>query len=200
MTMQGNAAGRPEAYSVTSKWVHWITAACVLAVIPMGVIMHRLPEGELQNRLFNLHRSTGILILALAVIRVVARQTLGTPAPAATLTRFERIASTAAHHSLLALIFLMPLIGWASMSAYRADVSVFGLFTLPHILPQSEALYKALSKVHQILGFLMAFVIAAHVGGALMHGVIKRDGVLNRMLPEFLGRWLDAIVGRAPGK
>ena len=199
MNMQGRAVvtGRPDTYSAASKWAHWITAFCVLAAIPMGVVMDRLPEGELQNRLFDLHRSTGILVLSLAAIRVAARQMFGTPAPAATLTRFERVASTAAHHSLLALIFAMPLIGWASMSAYRADVPVFGLFTLPHILPQNEAVYKALSKTHQILGFLMAFIIAAHVGGALMHGVIKRDGVLNRMLPDVFGRMLDAIVGRA---
>ena len=190
-------AARPAAYSSVSKWTHWITALCVLALIPVGIVMDRLPEGQLQNRLFDLHRSTGILVLGLALIRVIARQLFGTPAPAETLTNLERIASTAAHHCLLILLFAMPLIGWASMSAYRAEVSVFGLFTLPHILPQNDAVYKVLSTAHWILGWLMASIIAAHVGGALMHGFIKRDGVLNRMLPAPLGRALDQLVGRA---
>ena len=55
MSGQQNA-GRPETYSAASKWVHWITALCVIVTIPMGVIMYRLPEGALQNRLFDLHR------------------------------------------------------------------------------------------------------------------------------------------------
>lgn len=188
---------RPAVYSAISKWTHWITAICVLGLIPAGIIMGNLPEGPLQNRLFDLHRSTGILVLCLALLRVAARQSFGTPAPAQSLTKFERIASAAAHHALLALLFVMPIVGWASMSAYRADVSVFGLFILPHILPQSDAAYKILSKTHQVLGILMALIILAHIGGAMMHALIKRDGVINRMLPESFGRALDQIVGRA---
>jgi cytochrome b561 len=195
--MAGVKDMKSERYSPLSKWLHWIVAACVLGLIPAGIVMLRIPEGELQNRLFDLHRSTGVLVLALAVVRVAARRAFGAPPPAASLTPFERIASTAAHHMLLALIFVMPLVGWAAMSAYRAEVSVFGLFDLPHILPQSDAAYAVLSKTHNALGFLMAFVVLAHIGGGLMHGFVKRDGVLNRMLPERLGRLLDQIVGRA---
>ena len=185
------------AYSAPSKWLHWIIAALVAGLIPAGIIMIRLPEGALQNRLFDLHRATGIVVLALVIARLGARRYFGVPEPAATLTPFERIASAAAHHSLLALLLLMPLTGWASMSAYRAEVPVFGLFNLPHILPQSDAGYTILSWLHTLMGFLMAFVIAAHIGGALMHGLIKRDGVLNRMLPETLAQRLDQLLGRA---
>ncbi len=176
----------PQSYAAASKWLHWIIAACVLAVLPMGIVMPRLPEGALQNELFDLHRSTGMLVLALAVLRVSARYAFGTPAPARSLTRFERIASLAAHHALLVLIFLMPLVGWASMSAYRAEVSVYGLFTLPNILPKDATLYGVLSWAHTILGYAMAAILVAHIGGALMHGFIRRDGVLNRMLPKRL--------------
>jgi cytochrome b561 len=197
VTTIADKAGRPDQYSSVSKWIHWIIALCVIVALPMGIALDKLPEGPLQDRLFDLHRSLGILVLALAIVRVAARQTFGTPAPASSLTTFERIASTAAHHSLLALIFLQPIVGWLSMDAYRADVSVFGLFTLPHVLPQSDAAYKFLSRVHAVLGFLMAFILAAHIGGALMHGVIKRDGVLNRMLPETWGRALDRMLGRS---
>ena len=64
---------RPQSYAPASKWLHWIIALCVLAILPIGVIMPRLPAGALQNQLFDLHRSTGILVLALAVLRVSAR-------------------------------------------------------------------------------------------------------------------------------
>ena len=179
-----------ETYSATSKWIHWITALIVLCLIPVGVIMQRLPEGPLQDRLFDMHRSFGMTVFVLACLRVAARRMFGVPQPVGTLTRFERIASTAAHHSLLALIFVMPLLGWLMMSAYGISVPIFGLFSLPKILPESEATYNVLSWMHAIFGFLMAFIIAAHVGGALMHAVIKRDGVLDRMLPKSMAKYL----------
>ena len=188
---------RPETYSAASKWLHWIIAGLVLVALPMGVILDKLPEGPWQDRLFDLHRSLGVLVLALAVLRVAARWTFGAPAPAASLTPFERAASAAAHHSRLLLRFLQPIVGWLSMDAYRADVSVFGLFTLPHLLPQSDAAYKLLSGAHTVLGYLMALILVAHIGGGLLHGFVRRDGVLNRMLPANWGRSLDQSAGPA---
>ena len=72
---------RPETYSAASKWLHWLIAGLVLVALPMGVILDKLPEGPLQDRLFDLHRSLGVLVLALAVLRVAARWTFGAPAP-----------------------------------------------------------------------------------------------------------------------
>ena len=191
-----SAHTKPRAYSPASKAIHWITALVVLAIIPMGVIMIRLPEGALQNDLFDLHRSFGVLVFALAVLRIAARSLLGVPAPLDTLTPFERRASVGAHHTLMALCVVMPLLGWLMMSAYRVDVVVFGLFTLPHLLPQSDTAFEILSRVHMLLGLVMAVVIAAHAGGALMHGFLKRDGVLQRMLPAAMAQWLDKHQAR----
>ena len=174
---------RPPVYSPLSKWIHWITALCVLGIIPGGILMTHMDEGPLQNQIFDMHRSFGVLVFALAVIRVAARKMFGTPAPLETLTPLERRASVAVHHSLLALIFVMPLLGWLMTSAYRVDVSVFGLFTLPHLMPKSEPIYDALSAAHGWLGYLMAALILSHIGGAIMHTFIKRDGILQRMLP-----------------
>jgi cytochrome b561 len=170
-------------YSPLSKGIHWMTALLVLMIIPGGIAMIRMPEGELQNQIFDLHRSLGVTVFALAFARVAARQMIGVPAPLDTLTPFERRASVGVHHALIALLFLMPLIGWLMTSAYRVDVSVFGLFTLPHLMPQSEPIFDALAAVHKTLGFLMAGLILTHIGAAIMHTFIKRDGVLQRMLP-----------------
>ncbi len=175
---------RPQAYSAVSKWIHWIIAVAVFFTLTIGIRLPFIPEGPVQDYYFNVHRSLGVLVLGLAFARVAGRLAYGTPAPAATLTKFERIASTAAHHTLLSLLFLQPIVGWLSMDAYRADVEVFGLFTLPHILPQSDTAYAVLSWAHFILGYLMLIVLVAHIGGAVMHGFIKRDGVLDRMLPR----------------
>jgi cytochrome b561 len=174
---------RPPAYSPLSKWIHWITALCVLMIIPGGIMMTHMEEGPLQDQIFDLHRSFGVVVFMLAAVRVAARKAFGTPAPLESLTPLERRASVAVHHSLLALIFIMPLIGWLMTSAYRVDVSVFGLFTLPHLMPKSEPVYDALAALHGWLGYLMAALILSHIGAAIMHTFIKRDGVLQRMLP-----------------
>ncbi len=174
---------RPLVYSPLSKWIHWITALLVLMIIPGGILMTHMEEGPLQDRIFDLHRSFGVVVFGLAVIRVAARKAFGTPAPLESLTPLERRASVSVHHSLLALIFIMPLIGWLMTSAYRVDVSVFGFFTLPHLMPKSEPIYDALAALHGWLGYLMALLILSHIGAAIMHTFIKRDGVLQRMLP-----------------
>lgn len=190
-------SGSPAGYAGISKWLHWLIAACVLAVIPMGIVMLRLPGGAWQNLLFDLHRSTGVLVFALAVLRVAARWRFGTPAPHPGLTRFEHVASTAAQHALLGLILLMPLLGYASSVTFGAPVSVYGMFTLPMLLPKHAALNAVFSWLHTTLGFAMAGIVTLHIAGALRHGFVRRDGVLNRMLPACLARMLDQATGRA---
>ncbi len=178
MTMQ-----RPLAYSTASKIIHWTTALLVLFIIPAGFIMVNIGPSALQNQLFDLHRAFGVVVFFLAILRVLARRYYGTPAPFDGLTPFERKASVAAHHSLLALLFIMPLLGWFMMSTYRVDVSVFGLFTLPHILPENRAVYEMLSPLHMIGGIIMTLVLLLHAGAGLMHHFIRKDRVLHRMLP-----------------
>jgi cytochrome b561 len=175
-------AERPLAYSTASKLIHWLTAILIITLIPVGFIMSDLDEGPLQDRMFDLHRSFGILVFALAFLRVASRRYYGTPAPFEGLTPFERKASIAAHHILLALLFVMPLLGWMMMSSYRAEVSIFGLFTLPNILPENRKVYDVLAEIHETGGTLMAIVLVLHAGAALMHYFWRKDSVLQRML------------------
>ena len=175
---------QPTRYAPTAKWLHWIIAACILFVIPAVIVMGRLPEGALQNQLFDLHRSFGVLIFALAVWRVYVRQSRGAPPPYPELSRLERIASTAVHHTLYILIIVMPILGWLMTSAYRVDVSVFGLFTLPHLMPQNDKTYEVLSTIHNMGGILMTLLVMAHIAGALKHTIIDRNDLIWRMLPQ----------------
>lgn len=173
-------------YSAPARWLHWVTALCVLLVIPFGFVMMRLPSGPGQDQLFDLHRSIGFTILCLAVLRVVVRILKGAPPHAPGLAAWQRILSTAVHHLLYVLIFVMPLLGWGASSAFGAKVSVFGLFTLPDLVAKNEALSDTLGKTHVVLGFVMTALVLLHIGGALMHAV-KGDGVISRMIPA-LGR------------
>ena len=181
------APARPLHYAPWSKTLHWVSALMILFIIPAGIVMANIGPGKLQNTLYDLHRSFGVVVFVLALARVLVRIARGAPGPAAGLTRFERILSTSVHHTLYALLIAMPLLGWLMTSAYRVDVSVFGLFTLPHVVAQDEATYKVLQRLHFIGGLAMTLLVLAHLAGVIKHTFISRDTVLWRMLPRSWG-------------
>ena len=184
MAMTGDSVKiRPAGYSGAAKALHWIMGIIILCLVPAGLAMTHMAEGPAQNSLFSLHEEFGFLILWLAVLRLWVRRTRGAPAPAAGLTRFERIASTATHHLLYLLMFAMPLLGWFGKSAYGSKISLFGLVDVPALLPKNEAVSDALFLLHDIGGYLIAGLLVLHIGGAFMHAFVKGDGVFQRMLP-----------------
>jgi cytochrome b561 len=152
-------------------------------VVPVGITMVNLKEGALQDTLYNLHRSTGALILALAIIRIAVRLTRGAPPPYPGLPNWQRMAALASHRSLYVLIVIVPLFGWLATSAYGAPIIVYGLFELPPLLAKNEKLSGVLFIVHKTLAFTMAAIVVVHISAALYHRYIRRDGVLDRMLP-----------------
>jgi cytochrome b561 len=175
---------QPLRYSASAKFLHWFVAAAVIVLLAEGPVMKRLvPEGPLRERLYDFHESLGALVLIVMVVRLIRRATFGVPPPEPGLSRFDERASLAAQHALYLLLFVMTLLGWAGTNAYGDAVSVFGLFSFPFILGKSDALSDQIFVWHLLCGILIAVVVALHVAGALYHGLVKRDGVLKRMLP-----------------
>ncbi|MEJ0094102.1 MAG: cytochrome b/b6 domain-containing protein [Methylocella sp.] len=180
--MSGTYAENGQDYSAAAKWLHWIVAAIVITLIPVGVIMADLPEGSLQDWMFFFHESFGVTVLALMVVRLIQRLR-GAPPPYPTLTRTERILSIAVHRALYLLLFLAPLLGWLALSAYGLGPAFFGLGKLPALIGKDEPLSKILFQLHGLVGFVIAGVVAIHIAGAFLHGFVKRDGLIFRMLP-----------------
>jgi cytochrome b561 len=180
---RGEDAVPREEYSGFAKLLHWTIAAFVLCIIPMGIIMNRIPSGLLQNSLYTLHRSFGALVLVLMLIRLAYRLINGAPAPEPTLTPLQRVGSSVVHLCLYVLVIAQPIIGWVATSAYGAQISFLGLFTLPAPVSKDEALSKPLFFVHELIGFTIAGLLVMHIGAALFHYYVRRDGVLQRMLP-----------------
>lgn len=170
------------AYPAAIKWIHWIVALCVLALIPVGITMHDLDQGPLQDRLYFLHKSFGLLVLMLMVVRFAMRLLAGVPAPAAVLTPFERIASLTAHRLLYVLLIVMPLVGWLGVSAFGAPADFFGLFQAPPLMGKDEDFAKLVFKAHMAGALVLIFVLLAHIGGGLRHA-LRGDGVMRRILP-----------------
>lgn len=181
MAMKADTPRFTATYVSAAKWLHWILALLIPTMIVIGLYMTSLPEGPLQDKLFENHEAVGFIILWLVVARIVVRWTNTPPAPAPTLTPFEKYASGAAHYLMYVLILAMPILGWAGNSAYGSNISVFGLFEIPAILPKNQALSDGLFVAHKFGGIFLGLIIIAHVSGALMHLVVKRDRVFQRM-------------------
>ena len=172
-----------EEYGGAAKFFHWTVAIAVLTMIPVGIVMKRVEPGTMQNCSYTVHRSLGVLVLALMILRLGNRLIVGWPAPEPTITTGQRIASHVVHNLLYLLLIVQPLLGWYATSAYGAEISFFGLFNVPALTEKDEEWAKQLFPYHDALGFIIAALLVLHIGAALYHYFMRRDGVLQRMLP-----------------
>jgi cytochrome b561 len=182
-----SSARRPDgtsraAYSVTARTLHWITAALVLIMLPLGLVIANRWGGSWQDWLYNLHRSIGAVVLIIILVRLGYRLT-HQPLPLSDeVPQAQRRAATAVHWTLYTLLLVQPLVGWAGSSAYPAPVIVFGLFELPMIAPANRALSDQLLFVHRSIALAIACLVAIHIAAAIYHHFVRRDGVLMRMV------------------
>ena len=176
-----DAAAAP-AYTITARTLHWVTASLVLFTLPLGLVIANDWGGPLQDRLYDLHRSIGALIIPIILVRAVYR--FGhPPAPLPDdIPPFQQLAAKATHWALYALLIVQPFVGWIGTSAYRAPIVVFGLFELPPIWPEDRAFSDRVLFLHSLIGLAIAGLLAAHIGAALQHHFVRRDRILWRMI------------------
>jgi cytochrome b561 len=176
-----------QSYSSGAKLLHWLTALAIFCALPLGISMLRVEPGPLQNQLFDLHRSFGALILALAAVRLLWRLFVPPPPLVPGLPRWQELAAVGTHWALYVLIFAVPLVGWAGTSAFGAAITVFGLFQLPMILDKNKELAEVLLDVHVGLVITLSVLVVMHIGAALHHHFVRKDATLLRMLPGSKG-------------
>jgi cytochrome b561 len=167
-------------FTATSRLLHWLMAVLILAMLFIGVGM-AASETPRYETLVAIHKPLGILLLVLVAIRLVNRLMNPAPPLPSDLPFIMRLAAKASHFLLYVLMFALPLVGWAMLSAARYPIVLFGALQLPPILPQNEALYASLRETHTALAFLLFATFLAHLGAALFHGLIRRDDVLGSM-------------------
>lgn len=174
-------------YDAVAMALHWVMAATIIGLLVMGFVMTGLqPGSSTQFRLYQLHKSLGAVILVLALGRLAWRLGHRPPALPAGMGGAERLIAHAGHWGLYALMFGLPLAGWAvvSTSPYNIPTVLFGLVGLPH-LPLPKALNGAAKAAHLTGAWLLIVLVLGHAGAALRHHFILRDDVLLRMMPRF---------------
>ena len=167
-------------FSLTARVLHWLMAAMIVAMIFIGIGMVA-SVSERHLWLVRLHKPLGIAILVFAVIRLTVRLRRRPPALPQDLSRFQVLAARMSHGLLYVLMFAMPLIGWAMLSAGGYPVMLSESLRLPSIFPVSAGAFAVLRHLHGWLATLLFLTFLGHMAAALYHGLIRRDGVLSSM-------------------
>jgi cytochrome b561 len=171
--------GPSTTFPAFSRLLHWLMAILILAMLFIGIGM--VASLTDYHWLVSIHKPLGALILVLVVIRLINRLLNPAPALPAGMPGWQRFAAHASHVVLYALMFALPLVGWGMLSAARDPIVLYGALHLPPILPQDAALYAQLRLLHTLLALLLFTTFLAHLGAALMHALIFRDGVFGSM-------------------
>lgn len=178
-----NFRNTARAWGALSKSLHWIIVLLILTQWYVG--MHAISLGNSPAKIgwFFWHKSIGMTVLMLAILRLVWRWMNPVPTLEGLAQGWERLAARFSHVALYALIFAMPITGWLMSSARGFSVSWFWLFQWPDLVPRDEALFENLQWLHKHLFQALVVIAVLHILGALKHHFIDRNEVLKRMLP-----------------
>jgi cytochrome b561 len=173
-----------KSYGIIAQSLHWLLAALVFVQLGLGLYAAGLPVSLARLQWLSRHKSLGLAILVLVFLRLAWRSMNRPPALPDSMPRWQRGAAATTHWLLYALLVLAPLAGWMHASAAGLSVNWFGLFQVPDLLPQQPELSKLLKAAHRVCVALLALLVLGHVGVALRHALVLRDGVMHRMLPR----------------
>lgn len=171
-------------YAPTARALHWLTALFVLSSIPAGVVM--IEEGlprALQNGLFMFHKNIGVVILLLVVARLVVRAVNPPPPLPSFVPSGQAKLAHAVHMLLYLLLIVMAVSGYVRVVSGGFPLEVWDAIGVPRLAPRSDAIAGLASQVHWIVRFGLVALILVHIGAAIYHGMVRRDGIVRRMWP-----------------
>lgn len=173
-------------FHARARLLHWMMAPLVVAMLFIGIGMLSTTSSA-YALLLAIHKPLGAAILVLVLLRIHTRFRHRPPPLPSDLPRLQRRAATLSHWLLYALLLLMPVSGWAMLSAAGYPVTLLAGIRLPPIAPHDAGLFAWLRGAHHWLALLLFATFLLHLAAALFHALVRRDGVLASMAP-WLGR------------
>ncbi len=170
-------------WGLVSQLLHWLLAIMIFAQIALALTFIRLRPGPEFFALINAHKSLGLTILVVVVIRLIWRWSNPVPDLPATLKPYERFLARFTHDALYALLIAMPLTGWFGSAALGYPIRWFNLFQVPNPIGKDVPLGHALYLTHSILALALGVILVLHIAAAIRHHFILKDDTLRRMLP-----------------
>ncbi len=172
-----------DAWGGPAKFLHWAVALLVLAQFALGGAAVTWQLSPLKLNLFVWHESIGILILMLMGVRLMWRLANPTPNLPDRMPAWEKRLADVVHFFLYAVLMAMPLSGWVINSASNIPFRIFWWIPLPAIVEPDKAVAEVSARVHLLLFIGLSMLLLLHVGAAMRHHLVRRNGVLTRMLP-----------------
>ena len=180
MVDMGKAAG----YGATAKTLHWLIVLLLIAQFIFAWTMPHIGRDTPMVPVINRHFTFGVIILAVAVLRLVWRVIQGAPPPEPGMPSWQIGLSHAVHWLLYLLLLVVPILGWINADWRGMPVALFGQLEMPKLIATRAAGWQWTGDVHGLLAeYVMLTLVALHVAAALYHYVARKDGVLQRMVP-----------------
>jgi cytochrome b561 len=179
----GVSASAALRYGGVAQALHWLVAALVLTMFGLGWYMSDLPLGQQKFDLYQLHKSLGLTIFALVVVRLAWRLRHPPPPLPAGMPAWERAAARITHALFYLLLLVQPLIGFLQSNAVNFPIIMWGVLPLPALIGSDETLGEILILIHENVARVLLGLILLHVAAALRHHFLLKDDVLRRMLP-----------------
>jgi cytochrome b561 len=199
MPIEPTPAIRPfrnvDRWGMVSQLLHWGIVLGILTMAVIGLTMTEMSSSPQKVRIYALHKSIGLTILAFVVLRVLWRAWAGAPTAIATTPHWQHRIASITHVGLYALLFAVPISGWVLNSASGFPLWWFGLFRVPAIAARDRALHELAESTHEFLFWTLILLALVHAGAAFYHHLFQHDATLARMLPR---GWLDAAPAKEP--
>ncbi len=176
----GNAAA--PRFALPLIVLHWLIALGIIAMLGIGLYMVGLPKGlPFKSTVINFHKSLGMTVFLLVLIRIMARMAYGRP-PLPPMRAWQRAAASITQGLLYVGMVAMPLTGYLGSSFNKYGTKFWGL-ALPQWGWDDAHLRHVFFTVHGVIAWVMIGLIVLHFAGAMKHQLIDRDGLVRRMLP-----------------
>lgn len=173
----------PENFGTVAKAFHWVMALMIIGLLAIGFMMTQMAPSPTKFKLYALHKSVGLTVLCLAILRLIWRFTHVVPRVPDSLSPVHRFLMKLSPLVLYGLMILMPISGFIMSDAGGHPITFFGLYTLPSFFTKNPDLSKAAQLVHHYTAWAFIGILVAHTGAAFYHHFIFKNTILQRMLP-----------------
>ena len=180
MCFKGNA----DSFGSLAKLFHWVMAVLIIGVLLVGLSLEEFENTPDFRTIITYHKEFGILVIALAVLRLGWKVLDISPSLPDTMSDKAKKAAKLGHCALYFLMFALPISGLMASSAAGYPVSMFGWFDLPMLLEQNKELSHDIKEFHELMANALIGLLVLHIGAALVHHFYYKDDILKKMLPK----------------
>ncbi|MCP4409878.1 MAG: cytochrome b [Gammaproteobacteria bacterium] len=175
-----NTQGR---FGIVAMSLHWLMFVLIAGMLALGLYMTSLPDGEPKWEWYSIHKSFGLLIFVLLLIRILWRMYDMVPPLPDGLKAIERFLAHLTHYGVYLALIILPFSGYVDSSAGDYHLAFFDFFDIPKLIPKNKALEDISVIAHQAVAYSLIALLVMHIAGALKHHLVLEDDVLRRMLP-----------------